>query len=251
MNKALILLGVLAIAVTPSCTKQDSLPHTTATAVFTLDGFDTGLFPTKGMAEVIAATLPASLELTVQNTATGASYTTGTGEPINIPVGTYHVTACNEPAATQNIVGTALYLTHVPRVRVDVSVTVTAGVGTYPLTASYESAALAILSSETSAWTGTTSSKQGFAIDAIESGAYRWTFLTGDLATRTFFTTLTPAAGGAARSYTICGSETTLASHTADGLLVAPGHWYILHPTDGAMQSGGFSVDFPTWTAGN
>ena len=250
MKKILPALLALAAAVAPSCTQQD-IPQPSTTAVFTLGSFDTGLFPTKGMAEVIGATLPASLELSVQNTSTGATYTTTTGEPINIPVGTYHVTASNAPSSTHNIVGTALYLTHEPRVRVDASVDVTQGVGTYELTATYESAAIAVVSSETSGWTGTTSGKEGFAIDAITSGIYKWTFLTGDITTRTFFTTLTPAAGGAARSYTLCGSSTTLAQHTADGVLVAPGHWYILHPTDGAMQSGSFSVEFPTWTEGN
>lgn len=250
MKRTLLALLALAAAVAPSCTKQDIDTTFSTTAVFTLNGFDTGQFPTRGMAEVIAATLPESLELSVQNTATGTTYTTTTGEPINIPVGTYRVTACNNPASVKEISGSALFLSHVPRVRVDAEVEVVAGVGYYPLTAAYESIALAILTSETSGWAGTNSSKQGFEIEAITSGIYKWTFLTGDIAGRKFVTTLTPSGCGASRSFTIVGNAELLANYS-DALLVAPGHWYILHPTDEDMQSGGFSVEFPTWTAGN
>lgn len=250
MKKIFLALLALAAAVAPSCTKQDTDTPFSTTAIFTLDGFDTGLFPTKGMAEVIAATLPESLELSVQNTATGTTYTTTTGEPINIPVGTYRVTACNNPTSVKEITGSALFLSHVPRVRVDAEVEVVAGVGSYPLTAAYESVALAILTSETSGWAGTNSSKQGFEVEAITSGIYKWTFLTGDIAARKFVTTLTPAGGGATRSFTIVGNAELLANYS-DALLVVPGHWYVLHPSDAATQSGGFSVSFPDWTAGN
>lgn len=251
MKKALTFAGVLAIAVTLlcSCSKQDA-PTPTTTAVFTLDAYDVGTFPTKGMAEVIAATLPPSLDLVVQNTATGTKYTTSTGEPINIPVGTYHVTACNEPEVVQDVNGTALFLTHQPRVRVDTQVEVVEGVGSYSLTGTYESVALVTIASETSAWSGATASKVGFTIDAITSGVYKWTFLTGDIPGRKFVTTLTPTGGGAARSFTIVGNEELLKNYD-DAFLVAPGHWYILHPSDNVSQSGGFSVDFPTWTQGN
>lgn len=251
MKKALLFLGALAAAISPSCRKQDTItPDTIVEAVFEVGGYAVGTFPTKGMADVIEATLPTSLLLTLTNTATQAQYTTETGEPINIPVGTYTVTACNDPEATQEIAGMALFLSHTPRVRIDTQVEVVAGVGSYSLTATYESVVLVVLTAETSAWTGATSGQVGFTIDAIESGVYRWTFLTGNIQTKKFVTTLTPEGGGATRNFTIVGNEALLANYS-DGLLVSPGHWYILHPSDNVTQSGGFSVDFPAWTQGN
>lgn len=250
MKKALLFWGVLAAAIAPSCTKQDIPTQFSASIVFTLDGFDTGAFPTKGMAEVIAATLPTSVELSVTNTATGVTYTTTTGEPINIPLGTYHVTGENSPERLKDIYGNAVYLSHEPKVSIDQEVEVVSGVGAYSLTATYGSLALVTISSETATWTGV-ANKEGFSINAVESGIYKWTFLTGDLRDdRYFHTYLTPAAGGPQRSITIIGSSTLL-KNFSDGLVVSPGHWYILHPSENASQSGGFSVQFPTWTAGN
>lgn len=252
MKKALLFLGALAAAISPSCRKQDTIttPDTIVEAVFEVGGYAVGTFPTKGMADVIEATLPTSLLLTLTNTATQAQYTTETGEPINIPVGTYSVTACNDPEATQEIAGTALFLSHTPRVRIDTEVQVVAGVGAYSLTATYESVALVTLSAEVSSWTGATSGQVGFTVDAIESGVYRWTFLTGNIRDKKFITTLAPAGGGRSRNFTIVGNESLLMNYD-DALLVSPGHWYILHPSDNVTQSGGFSVEFPEWTQGN
>lgn len=248
MKKVILFLSLLCIIVAQSCTKQN-LSEKIVSVVFNLDGFDTGSFPTKGMAEVIAATLPTSLDLTVTNTTTGQSYSTVTGEPINIPVGTYQVTACNEPASVQDIAGIALFLSHTPRVRIDTEVEVVSGVGSYSLTATYESVALAVLTSETSNWAGATSNQVGFTVDAIESGIYKWVFLTGDIKTRKFITTLTPVDGSANRNFTIVGNRESLINFS-DGLFVQAGHWYILHPSDIPYQSGGFSVNFPEWLAG-
>lgn len=252
MNKALLFPGVLALAVAlASCNPQDLSTQFTDTAsvVFTLCP-DSGELRTKGLAEVLAATLPASIELQVQNTATGVTYTTATGEPINIPVGTYRVTGGNTPEATKNIYGSALYLSHVPKVSVDEEVAVVSGVGAYTLTATYGSVALVVVTGETASWTAV-ANKDGFSIDAVESGIYKWTFLTGDLRSdRYVHTYLTPTGGGPQRSFTIVGDASLLSSFS-DGLVVENGKWYVLHPSDNATQSGGFSVSFQEWTAGN
>ena len=241
--KRLTLLLAAAIVALASCTKEKH-PVT-----FTIGGYDLGLFPTKGMSEAISTTLPQSIELTLTHKTTGKSYSVLTGEEINLPLGAYHVEGCNSPAATKNIYGIMLTLTHEPKIIVSEDVNVVEGEKSYTLTAAYGSAALVTLASETSSWKGMFGNAEA-EIPTLSYGDYRWTFITGDFTSHPFPTTLTPANGGAVRTITIVGSKESLGS-VSNGLVAYPGRWYVLHPSDDETQSGGFSLNFPEWALGN
>lgn len=234
---------MMAIAVIASCTKEQN----TQSVTFTIGGY--GIFPTKSMSDAIETTLPQTLELTITNKSTGTSYSVKTGEEVSIPTGSYRVEGSNSPTALHNIYGIMLTLTQVPKVIVSEDVDVVDGKNSYSLTASYASAALVSLASETGSWKGTINNNE-IEIPAIEYGDYRWIYITGDLTCRPFTTYLTPSGGGEARTFTISGNPDLLAT-TPNGILVSPGFWYILHPSDKTSQSGGFSIDFPKWAVGN
>ena len=248
--KERLLLAVVGVALAASCAKQDTPTTFNPLVAVTFEVGSYGSFPTKGMADAIAATLPASLDLQLTNTSTGAAYTAQTGRAVEIPAGTYAVTGGYVPEATRTIYGTAIYLSHAPKVSVSQEVTITAGMGTCALTAVYESCALVTLSAEVSRWTGATNNKEGFDVDALEYGVYRWTFLTGTMAAgRYFHTYLKPTAGGDLVGYTIVG-DPSLLSNFSDALVVEPGKWYLLRAGEGDFEAGTFSVEWPAWTQG-
>lgn len=234
---------MMAIAVVAACSKEQG----TQSVTFTIGGY--GIFPTKGMSEAIATTLPQSLELTLTNKSTGVSYSATTGEEVSVPTGVYRVQGSNSPAALKNIYGIMLTLTHEPKIIVEEDVAIVDGVNAYSLTATYASAALVTLASETSSWRGTINNSE-VDIPTLEHGDYRWVYITGDLTCRPFPTTLSPIGGGDARLFTIVGSSDLLMS-ASNGVLVRPGFWYVLHPSDESLQAGGFSINFPEWAIGN
>ena len=246
--KRFLLLAVLGIV---SCTALDDPAPGVGTPVsVTFEVGSYGSFPTKGMADAIAATLPATLDLQLTNTATGATYTAQTGAAVEIPAGTYEVTGGYTPDATNSVYGTSIYLSKAPKVSVAQDVTIAAGTGTYTLTAIYESCALVTLSSEVERWTGATNKKEGFDVDALEHGVYRWTFLTGELTEgRYFHTYLKPSDGSAQVSYTIIG-DPALQTNFSDALVVVPGKWYLLRAGDDDVTAGTFAVEWPAWTEG-
>lgn len=251
MKKVLLALLALAASVAPSCNKQDTTtPAPLVSVTFAVGGYDSGYFPTRAMADAISATLPASLDLQLTNTATGVTYSAVTGQAVEIPTGTYSVTGGYIPESTKNIYGSAVYLSHSPQVGIDQEVEVVEGVTSYTLTAVYQSCALVTITAEVARWLGATSDREGFDVETMEDGIYSWTFLSGDLAeSRYFHTYLTPADGSQQRSYTIIANP-SMQMNFSDALVVAPGRWYILRASDAEIQSGGFSVEWPAWTQG-
>lgn len=248
MKKRLLIASVLlAVA---ACTKQaPDFPGHFVSVTFEV-GTYVGNFPTKGMADAIAATLPAALDLYLTNTDTGTSYTAQTGRAVELPEGTYSVTGGFTPDATKAIYGNSLYLSNAPKVSVSQDVTITAGMGTCTLLASYESAALVTISDEVQRWTGATSNKEGFDVDALETGIYRWTFITGDFSTNRYFHTyLKPKDGGEQVGYTIV-TNPSMQTTFSDALVVDFGKWYLLRAGEGEIQAGAFAVEWPVWTQG-
>ena len=244
-KRLLIAVALIAIA---ACSKQEPAPRIVSVSFEV--GTYVGSFPTKGMADAIAETLPESLDLYLTNTATGVSYTAQTGRLVEIPEGTYSVAGGYTPDATRAIYGTALYLSHAPKVAIAQDVTITTGMGTCTLTASYESAALVTIADEVQRWTGATSNKEGFDVDALESGIYRWTFITGDFSTNRYFHTyLKPTDGGEQVGYTIVANP-SMQTTFSDALVVDFGKWYLLRAGEGEIQAGTFSVEWPVWTQG-
>lgn len=235
-------MGALSLL---SCTKQETELVSIRFAVG-----EYGYFPTKGMADAIGATLPESLDLTIKNTSTGATYTTATGQDIEVPVGTYTITGTYTPEATKLIHGYSVFLSHSPKVSISQEVEVTAGQSVYALTANYESLALAIVGSEVTKWQGSTGNREGFEVESLTEGIYEWTFLSGDLGTDKYFhTTLTPADGTASKGFTIIANP-EMQMNFSDALLVEPGKWYILRVSDAEIQAGSFAVEWPEWTQG-
>lgn len=251
MKKKLLALLALAAAIAPSCNKQDTQTPTPIVSVrFNLGGIESGQFPTKGMADAITATLPAVLDLTLTNTATGVTYTTTTGTAVEIPVGTYSVTGGYTPDIVHQVYGATLFISHAPKVAVSEAVEVTEGVAQYTLTAQYQCVALAVPDAEVTKWQGADNNKNGYEIDFLREGAYRWVFLSGEIGdSRYFVTTLYPADGTAYRTYHIV-ENTRFQINFSDCLVVTPGHWYILRASDSVMQSGSFGVTWPAWSQG-
>ena len=246
-ERLLLLVALLAIAA--SCCKQD-IPTTFDNPVsVTFEVGSYGSFPTKGMADAIAETLPAALDLQLTNNATGATYPATTGTAVEIPAGTYSVSGGYTPEATHAVYGTSIYLSHAPKVSISQEVEVTAGMGTCTLTASYESCALVVLDAEVSRWTGATNNREGFDVDALEYGIYKWTFLTGALTSGRYFHTYLKPAEGEQVSFTIVG-DPSLQANFEDALVVTPGKWYLLRTGTGDIEAGTFSVEWPAWTQG-
>ena len=251
MKKKLLALLALAAAVAPSCNKQDTQTPTPIVSVrFAVGGYESGYFPTKGMTEAITATLPEVLDLTLTNTATGVAYTTTTGATIDIPVGNYSVTGGYTPEVVHQVYGSALFISHAPKVVISEAVDVVEGVGQYTLTAQYQCVALAVPDAEVSRWLGADSNKNGYEINFLTDGAYRWVFLSGEIGdARYFLTTLYPADGTAYRTYHIVTSA-KFQMNFDDCVIVQPGRWYILRASDAVMQSGTFGVMWPDWLQG-
>lgn len=248
-NFCFALLALAALAA-PSCNKQDTQTQTPIVSVrFAVGGYS-GQMPTKGMPDAIAATLPEVLDLTLTNTATGVAYTTTTGAAVDIPVGTYNITGGYTPAVVHQVYGSALFISHAPKVVISEAVEVTEGVAQYTLTAQYQCIALAVPDAEITRWLGADNNKNGYDIDFLTEGPYRWVFLSGEIGdARYFLTTLYPADGTAYRTYHIV-TNPKYQMNFDDCLLVTPGYWYILRASDSATQSGVFSVSWPAWVQG-
>lgn len=244
MKRTILALLALGALLAPSCNKQTPLVR----LCFSVGEY--GYFPTKGMADAISATLPSSLDLTLKNNATGATYSTTTGQVIELPAGTYTITGDYSPEATKMIYGNALYLSHSPKVSVSEVVEIVPGTTEYNLTANYESLALAVVTQEVDRWMGATSTREGFDIETLTEGAFQWTFLSGDMTTdRRFQTTIKPADGTAMKTFTIIGNP-ELQQNFADAVLAEPGRWYILRVSDAEILSGSIALEWPAWTQG-
>ena len=239
--KKFILLSILILA---GCTANINLENE-VTASFGLSLYDTGRFPTKGIASEISSALPESVNLTLTNTQTNAAYNVATGEEITLPVGTYSVAGTYNPTLVQGIVGTTRFTSTTPKIVVSDEITIVPGTTQYSVSATYGSFAIGVIPSEVSAWTGRF--KGNIAnVEYIDGGDVWWTFVTGNLdPTNYFFTTITPTAG----------SAQSFSFHTSGemdgGVLAEYGKWYIMHPAGVSAQSGNFSLNISAWESGD
>lgn len=240
---ALIALGgVLALS---ACNKQDTPQDGRLVPVrFTFTAADNGRFPTKAIGDEIAATLPATLDLTL-TAANGKTYQVQTGQEILLPAGEYAVTGNHTPTPVQYITKPSRYTSFTPAVYINESVTITEGVESYQLTAIYGSFAVGVLPGEVTAWTAIF---QGAAaeVQSIHAEEVWLVFVTGNLTStaQTFDTTITGLAGDS-QEFVLHTSDTM-----TNGIRAEWGKWYLLHPGGAAYQTGALSVTYPEWVSG-
>ena len=239
--KKRLLLAVAFAAVAASCTKTGGETDHLVAVRFEYTT-DSGRFPTKGVADVILSTLPASLPLTLTD-GSGNTWDVYTGQEVTLPVGTYSVDGGYAPEAAQYISGTTKYTSHSPTITIADEVEIVAGVSEYRVRATYGSAAVGVLPSEVSSWTATF--KGGVeAVNCIKTDDLWLVFLNGNLTGAGSFYTTIATPRGTTKEYKIY-------TNTGDtgGILAERGKWYILHP-DAVTQSGSLSLDLPEWTDG-
>ena len=244
---ALLALGAFVAPV--ACTKQE-LPDTSRAIVpvtISLAGYESGSMPTKGIAEEISSTLPASMTLSVTEKTSGKTYEVTTGTTCRLPVGTYSVAGATQPEVRQGIYGTTRYLSDKPKVVVEDEIVVTEGQTAYSVTATYQCYVLAVYTSEVKAWTGTFKGNAGAEAYHLAADGLWWVFVVGDFsADYPFYTSIT-LTDNTKLDYTF---------YTRDlqpgGILAEYGKWYLLRPSGGGnLQMGSMSLNLPAWTAGN
>lgn len=229
MKRILLLLFLV------SCTKEMN------TVIFDYS-FDSGPFPTKGMADEISSRLPGSITITLKGTNT---YTIRTGEDVSIPYGDYEVTGTYTPEATQYIYGTTRFLSESPKIVVYDNISIIEGKSEYSVNASYGSFAVGVLPSETSSWKGMFKSQEN-SVNCIKTQNLWWTFVTGNFNSDSpFRMTLSSESGDTKTLFLYTDSP------DSDGTLVEYGKWYIFHPTDTPIGSYSFGLNTPDWTNGN
>ena len=204
---------------------------------------------TKAFPNVIVATFPTTLSLTVTNKATGSKFTVNTGEEVQIPVGEYSVSGKYAPKASQAVLGTSVYLSKSPAFSILQDVSIATNIEECSLTVNYQSWVLAVDSNEVSKWS-MSMNYNATDIDFMTDGDTWWIFCTGDLSERFVTTTITPKDidGHTATTFNL----TTSASYAASngGYVVQPGKWYWLHPEGVTTGSAQFTFSFPTWQDG-
>ena len=239
MKKKLLFAAVLlAVA---ACNKQAPDTHLVAVR---FDYTTAGNFPTKGIADAIASTLPASLDLTLTDT-DGNTWTATTGQTIRLPVGTYSVTGGNEPPVVQQITSSGFrYTTHQPIVKVEDTITIEEGVTQYFVDAFYQSFAVGVLPSEVIVWEATFKGSVD-DVDCIKTDDLWLVFVTGNLTGASCFAPVLTTPAGKVKQFSI---YTNPADANAGGIMAEYGKWYILHPE--AYQSGLLGLNLPIWTEG-
>lgn len=246
MKRTLLALLALAAAVAPSCTKQDT-EHAPEWVTITLSlrpDYDTGRFPTKGIGEDIAATLPSQMTLSLTNKATGESFEVVTGASVRIPAGTYTAAGRTSPAPLQFIYDPTHYTSREPLIVVEDELEITTA-GAHYVTAGYRCFVAAIPTTEVSYWWLTTAN--GRAEVARNTGTENgWIFVIGDFGTDQYFRTGVTFVDGEQQEYQF---------HTRDpqpgGIVAEYGKWYLLRQAGGTPQMGSIGLRLPEWTAGN
>lgn len=245
---ALLALGAFVAPVVSSCNKDDALSSSREYVTITLGlrtAADSGTFPTKGISEEIAATLPATMLLTLTDTGSGESYQVNSGGQIRVKEGTYLVTGRTTPAVRQEVYGTTHYTSAEPLIvvedRIEVSVTKTA----YSVTAAYRCFVVALNPNDFADWY---LQSNGEFIGMAHSTApdLWWTYVIGDYDAAHPLRIQPKLPNGSSLDYTFYTDE------LRDGALLAEfGKWYMLRENTGQMASGSLALTLPVWTAGN
>lgn len=247
MKRTLLALIALAAAVAPSCTKQDNFPSGPDLVTITIGltpAVDSGRFPTKGIGEDIAATLPSQMTLSLTNKATGESFEVVTGASVRIPAGTYTAAGRTSPAPLQFIYDPTHYTSREPLIVVEDELEITTA-GAHYVTAGYRCFVAAIPTSEVSYWWLTTAN--GRAEVARNTGTENgWIFVIGDFGTDQYFRTGVTFVDGEQQEYQFQTRDLQ-----AGSILAEYGKWYLLRQQGGTPQNGTIALRFPEWTAGN
>lgn len=238
-RKILALLALGAFLAPVACTKQaDNL-------VPVRIELSSGNFPTKGIGEEIAATLPAQMQLTLTNTASGESYDIATGCQFRIPEGSYSVVGRTTPAVRQLIYGTTHYTSAEPLVVVEDHLDISAERTAYSVAARYACFVLVADRTEIATWRVKCGSEWA-TLERTTAGNLWWTFFIGDYDGDHPLRTLATLADGTGLDYTFYTDAAR-----EGGLLAEWGKWYLLRQASGASQSGALALTLPAWTAGN
>ena len=233
--KKLLLLFTLLLAF--SCTKQGEKLVTIRFEYVT----ESGVFPTKAIADEIMGTIPSTLSLTLTDSH-GKEWSAVTGQEITIPVGTYSVTGGHNPAVVQQITSGNAYTTHSPIIEINDSVTIVEGVSSYQVTGTYKSFAVCVLPSEVSEWKATFRGTNA-EVDCVKTSELWFVFATGNLTGGGAFMTTLKSADGDTKDYTLYTNP-----NDTQGIRAYYGKWYLLHPF--TYQSGSIGLSLPEWESG-
>lgn len=237
-----LLLSVLA-GVAVSCT---AIPEASRELVSVTFCVDRG---TKSFPEVIEDCFPVSIPITITDKETGEKVDAVTGEAVTLPVGAYSVLGVWNPARSQAVQGTAVYLSKAPAIRIEQDVVVSSGTRQYSLVAGFRSWVLAVDSGEVSRWTMQMDHKET-AVDFLTDGAVWWIFCTGDVGERSVQTKVYPKGDGYAPGvYDLTCSPGVAAEN--GWYLVEPARWYWLRPVEVETGEAGMGVRFWEWSEGS
>ena len=219
---------IVAVAGLVSCA---ALPETPATQQLVCVSFSHTL-NTKALPDAIAASMPASLPITLTSEDTGEVYKTETGKAVILPTGAYQVAGANKPRHTAEVIGSSVYLSAEPALSVAQRVEVVAGVEDYPLAAGVRSCILAVDPAEVKAWSVSCNGETR-AVPFADGGGVWWPADAQHVATTFSLTT-----------------SVAIASQTDGARVIVPGRWYWLHPDEHPTQEGGLTLDLPEFSPG-
>ena len=236
---------IVAVAGLVSCA---ALPETPATQQLVCVSFSHTL-NTKALPDAIAASMPASLPITLTSEDTGEVYKTETGKAVILPTGAYQVTGANKPRHTAEVIGSSVYLSAEPALSVSQRVEVVAGVEDYPLAAGVRSCILAVDPAEVKAWSVSCNGETRPVPFSVGGGVW-WTYCTGDTASRLLRTEVTPTDAQHVTTTFSLTTSAAVASQTEGARVIVPGRWYWLHPDEHPTQEGGLTLDLPEFAPG-
>lgn len=227
-----------------ACTKEPS--ERCARVDFEVRGIPSGDMLTKTFTSadaesVLSATLPSTTgaSLTIQSqTKSARCYTGRVGETLTLAYDTYNVSGEWHSSALQNVLFGKAY--GKPSYSLSGVVTVNEADGTYPLSATWTSAALIINPSEcaevkiSSQTGGLGSAKSLF----VSGGTYSVLYVSGSGYTsqKPFVVEITPV------------DDVNFEVATFRFTSLVNGRWYFLSPDPVEVTGGGFDVTFPSWS---
>lgn len=237
-------ISILLLAALAGCSPAMVEPEMKV-VTFEISLYESGRFPTKSFATEIASHLPASVEMTLENSVTHVTYPAVSGEAVTIPLGTYHITGTYMPDFVQKCYGSTKFTSFEPGIVVEDDIEVVANTDTYSVDASYTSFALGVVPTEVSSWKLKTKDQSMEEVICIEATDLHWVFVTGGFSSSTpFVTTITPTVGSSE------GFNLVLDTPTDGQSRVEAGKWYVLHPAGAGTQSGTFDLGLADWSEG-
>lgn len=241
--------AAVAASAVLACTPMQTEPEMLDISI-NLSGVRTGQMLSKGAADVLAQTAPASLPpLTLQSkTVPERRYTVTPGIPAQVAVDSYTVTGSYVPAEEGKVYGGSAHAT--PPFSVSSEITVTAEVTEYEVAASYDCIALVLDPSTTSAYRLRNYAGAMMDISAWLTGTDGWkvVYLKGEWTFPGLALTALPAnpADFEEADYELFSDP----AHAAGGILVQNGRWYAFGPSGVTTSEGGIVVGLPGWEAG-